>query len=342
MQTSFATTLLNPGVSGRSGSFGGFGPVLGYAPEAPMTPEQRDAYDAVTPHDAADAVMRSMNPEYNHSVWASAYGGYSSLTGTTTNNLGTATATAGGGGIASGMDFRFGPDTVLGFALGGGGTSWSLTQGLGGGNSEILQAGVYGSHRFGNFYLSGALAFAYDWMHTNRTVTSPAVANLTASFTAPGATGRLEGGYNFDLGAVQVTPYIAGEFSALRVPGYTESGSTAFALSYNAATETNERAEIGAWAGKSFQLSNAMLWLRGRAGYAHDWFSNNNFTVAFADLPTQSFISTGITPPENVGLASLMAEVKYPSGVSLSGRFDAELGASYYSLAGTGTFRYAW
>ena len=114
---------------------------------------------------------------------------------------------------------------MIGFALGGGGTSWNLTQGLGGGNSEIFQGGFYGSHRFGNFYISGALAFAYDWMHTNRTVTSPSVANLTASFQAPGATGRLEGGYNFDLGAVSVTPYVAGEFSALRVPGYTESGN---------------------------------------------------------------------------------------------------------------------
>jgi fibronectin-binding autotransporter adhesin len=342
MQTSFATTLLNPGVDGRSGGFGGFGPVLGYAPEAPMSAEQQSAYDAVTPHDAAQAVMRGMNPEYNHSVWASAYGGYSSLTGTASNNLGTATATSGGGGIASGIDFRFGPDTVIGFALGGGGTSWNLTQGLGGGNSEIFQGGFYGSHRFGNFYISGALAFAYDWMHTNRTVTSPTVANLTASFQAPGATGRLEGGYNFDLGAVSVTPYVAGEFSALRVPGYTESGNPAFALSYQAATQTNERAELGVWAGKSFQLSSAILWLRGRAGYAHDWWSSDNFTTAFADLPTQSFTSTGITPPANVGLGSLMAEVKYPSGVSWSARFDAEAASSYYSLAGTGTFRYAW
>jgi len=342
MQTSFATTLLNPGGDGRSGGFGGFGPVLGYAPEAPMSAEQQSAYDAVTPHDAAQAVMRGMNPEYNHSVWASAYGGYSSLTGTASNNLGTATATSGGGGIASGIDFRFGPDTVIGFALGGGGTSWNLTQGLGGGNSEIFQGGFYGSHRFGNFYISGALAFAYDWMHTNRTVTSPSVANLTASFQAPGATGRLEGGYNFDLGAVSVTPYVAGEFSALRVPGYTESGNPAFALSYQAATQTNERAELGVWAGKSFQLSSAILWLRGRAGYAHDWWSSDNFTTAFADLPTQSFTSTGITPPANVGLGSLMAEVKYPSGVSWSARFDAEAASSYYSLAGTGTFRYAW
>jgi outer membrane autotransporter protein len=296
----------------------------------------------VTPHDAADAVVRSMNPEYNHSVWASAYGGYSHLSGSA-SDLGTATATTGGGGIASGIDFRFGPDTVLGFALGGGGTSWNVSEGIGGGNGEIVQAGIYGSHRFGDAYISGALAFAYDWMNTNRTDTAAGVANLTANFTAPGATGRIEGGYNFDFKQFQITPYIAGEFSALRTPAYTESGNPEFALAYAAATQTNERAELGVWAGKAMPLANsATLWLRGRVGYAHDWWSSDNFTSNFADLPTQSFTITGIAPPANVGLASLMAEVKYPSGVSLSGRFDVELASSYYSVAGTGTFRYGW
>ncbi len=343
MQTSFATTLLNPGVDGRSSGFGGFGPVLGYAPEPPMTPQQQDAYDAVTPHDALNSMVRSLNPQYDHTVWASAYGGYASQSGSAAN-LGSATATTGGGGIASGIDFRFGTDTVIGFALGGGGTSWNVSEGIGGGNSEIVQGGIYGSHSFGSAYISGALAFAYDFMHTNRTVTSPGVANLTASFSAPGATGRLEGGYNFDFTQFQITPYVAGEFSALRTPAYTENGNPAFALAYAAETQTNERAEFGVWASKPVALtnSNATLWLRGRVGYAHDWFSNDNFTSNFADLPTQSFTMTGITPPANIGLASLVAEVKYPSGISLSGRFDMELASSYYSLAGTGTFRYAW
>jgi uncharacterized protein with beta-barrel porin domain len=218
-----------------------------------------------------------------------------------------------------------------------------VSEGIGGGNGEIVQAGIYGSHRFGDAYISGALAFAYDWMNTNRTDTAAGVANLTASFTAPGATGRIEGGYNIDFKQFQITPYIAGEFSALRTPAYTESGNPAFALAYAAATQTNERAEIGVWAGKAMPLANsATLWLRGRVGYAHDWWSSDNFTSNFADLPTQSFTITGIAPPANVGLASLMAEVKYPSGVSLSGRFDVELASSYYSVAGTGTFRYGW
>ena len=344
MQNSFSTTLTGRNFGSLGGTPGGFGSALGFAPETPQTPEAQALYDFVTPHDPFDALMRSLNTYYNHSVWASAYGGYSRLTGD--SSLGSPTAISGGGGIASGIDFRFGPDTVLGFAFGGGSTSWSLSDSLGGGTSDIFQAGVYGSQRFGAAYVSAALAYAVDWMKTNRNITTPAIANLTANFTAGGPTGRLEGGYRFGEPDFGVTPYVAGVLSALRTPSYSEttaSGTPGSELSYASQTVTNERAEIGAWVEKVFHLDNAStLWLRGRAGYAHDWWSNDSFSAQFLSLPTQSFTMTGITPPANLGLASLMSEIQYPNGISLSAKFDAELGQNAYSLAGTGTFRYSW
>ncbi len=344
MQTSFATTALHhqPDLGASSGGFGTFGPVLGFAPDTPLTPQQQQAYDAVTPHDAVDALMRSLNPEYNHSVWASAYGGYSQMTGS--SNIGSPTARIGGGGLASGIDFRFGSGSVLGFAMGGGDTGWNVSNGLGGGNSKIFQAGIYGSQPLGDrAYVSGALAVMYDWMSINRYVTLPSAANLTASLSAPGATARIETGYRFGVKDFNVTPYIAGEFSALRLPAYTESGNSAFALSYAAETPLNERAELGVWAGKRFQLQDtSTLLVRGRVGYAHDWWSDSSFNANFVSLPTQSFTMTGLTPPADVGLASLMGQISYLNGMSFALQLDTEVGSSYYSLAGTGTFRYAW
>ena len=52
---------------------------------------------------------------------------------------------AGTYGFASGIDYRVTPDTVVGFALAGGGTNWGLAQGLGSGRSDAFQAGVYGT-----------------------------------------------------------------------------------------------------------------------------------------------------------------------------------------------------
>jgi hypothetical protein len=45
-------------------------------------------------------------------------------------------------GFAGGMDYHVAPDTILGFALAGGGTDWALAQGLGGGRSDSFQVGL--------------------------------------------------------------------------------------------------------------------------------------------------------------------------------------------------------
>jgi hypothetical protein len=40
------------------------------------------------------------------------------------------------------MDYHLSPDSLVGFALAGGGTNWNLAQNLGGGRSDAFQAGV--------------------------------------------------------------------------------------------------------------------------------------------------------------------------------------------------------
>jgi uncharacterized protein with beta-barrel porin domain len=348
MQNSFATTLLDPNMGSRSGAVGGggsgFGPSLGFAPETAQAPEAQAAYDAMTPHAPLDALMRSLNSDRSYSVWASVYGGLSKFTGESAT--GSQTANLAGGGIASGIDFRPGPDTVIGFALGGGYANWNVSSGLGGGNSDIFQAGIYGSHRFGDFYVSGALAYALDAMNINRNITSPAPANLTANFDGNGFTGRIEGGYRFGSQELNLTPYVAGNFSAIRMPSYSEntaSGTPGFALAYAAETASNERAELGVWGNIGFRVwDDAAMRVSARLGVAHDWWSDDSFNANFVGLPTQSFSLTGITPPSNLALATLMSEVRYANGMSFGLKLDGEIGSSAYSLAGTGTFRYSW
>ena len=43
---------------------------------------------------------------------------------------------------------------MVGFALGGGGTNWSMAQGLGGGRSDVFQVGLYGTKQFGEAYVA--------------------------------------------------------------------------------------------------------------------------------------------------------------------------------------------
>ena len=60
-------------------------------------------------------------------------------------------------GTAVGADYRFSPNTTAGFALGGGGTGFSVN-GLGSGRSDLFQAGAFLRHTIGTAYLTAALA----------------------------------------------------------------------------------------------------------------------------------------------------------------------------------------
>ena len=114
---------------------------------------------------------------------------------TATPAVGSHDITARTYGFAGGLDYHVSPDTLLGFALSGGGTKWDLSSGLGGGSSDAFQAGVYGKTRSGPAYLSAAFAFANHWMKTDRYAYGSD--HLTASFDAQDYAGRLEGGYRF-------------------------------------------------------------------------------------------------------------------------------------------------
>ena len=150
LMNEFLLLMLNPFDNDRGGGFGGagFGAGAGYARFAPdqqraLPPEVAQAYAAVTP-----ASERATPFSTRWNVWASAFGGTNNTNGDP-NGTGSHSFNARTGGIAAGADYKLTPDTLLGFALAGGGTSWGLSQGLGGGSTDAFQAGLYGSQKFG-------------------------------------------------------------------------------------------------------------------------------------------------------------------------------------------------
>ena len=83
---------------------------------------------------------------------------------------------------------------------------------------------------------------------------------------------------------------------------------------------------------------DAVLTLRGRLAWAHDWVSN----PSLAAVPGTNFIVNGATPAKDSALASAGAELKLVNGVTLSGKFDGEFARGSSTYAGTGTLRVSW
>ena len=132
---------------------------------------------------------------------------------------------------------------------------------------------------------------------------------------------------------------------SFHTPGYSETDQLGggFGLAYAARTATDTRSELGSRFDDEMVVSpDAVLTLRGRVAWAHDWVSDPTLAASFQALPGASFIVNGATPAKDSALTSAGAELRYRSGWSLATKFDGEFAGSSQTYTGTGTVRYSW
>jgi uncharacterized protein with beta-barrel porin domain len=324
---------------------------VGFGPESPMPP-QAPVYKAPVYKAPVYPPLGPAPDPRRWGVWAAGYGTQSNAAGDEVV-VGSHDRSVSTFGYVTGVDYRVTPYTVAGFALGGGGTRYGLSDSLGGGHSDMFQAAVYSSTRVSAAYISAALAYAWHHVSTDRYVTLAGTDHLAADFSANNVGGRIEGGYRFALPGVLgwparygVTPYAAGQVQTFRAPSYSESaasGSSVFALAYNARTTTTARTEVGAWFDWTIPTGyGTTLALRTRAAWAHDYWSAPNITAMFEALPGSSFTVTGAAPASDLLLASAGAEIGLGNGFSLAAWFDGEFAEHSQKYAGTGRLRYTW
>jgi uncharacterized protein with beta-barrel porin domain len=344
----FMGTMLDPFNRGTASTPGGS--VSGYASEGDVsayasdgrkrTAAERDAYAMFTKAPLA----KTWDPRWN--VWAAGFGGSQSTSGNAA--VGSNDVTSRIAGTAVGADYLFSPNTIAGFALAGGGTSFSLANNLGSGRSDLFQAGVYARHTMGAAYIAGALAYGWQDITTNRTVTLAGIDQLQARFNANAFSGRVEGGYRFVspwIGGIGMTPYAAAQFTTFDLPAYAERalvGTNAFALANGAKSVTDPRTELGFRTDKSFAMPDGVLTLRGRLAWAHDYDPNRSIGATFQSLPGASFVVNGAAQASDSVLTTASIERKWTNNWSIAATFEGEFSNVTSSYAGKGVVRYQW
>jgi len=343
----FLNLLLDPTIAGRAGGFAPVGAAAqfsdddaasAYAAKRLATRSERDAYAMAT-----KAPPWSAPPVNRWSVWGAAYGGSETVGGNAV--VGSQDMRASAYGLVTGADYKVSPDTLLGFALAGGATGFSLANGLGSGSANVFQAGAYARHNAGPAYLSAALAYGWHDVTTNRSVALAGLDLEQGRFRADSFSGRFEGGYRFVTPVAGITPYAAVQAISFSLPAYAEqtlAGAGMFALNYAAQTTTDTRTELGLRSDKSFAMQDAVLTLRGRAAWAHDYDPNRAVTALFQALPGASFAVNGARPDADSALVSAGAEMKWLSGFSLAATFEGEFSGNVTSYAGKGVAKYSW
>ncbi|MEH2513602.1 uncharacterized protein with beta-barrel porin domain [Nitrobacteraceae bacterium AZCC 1564] len=340
----FLGLITDPFSAGRGGAnngptaFADESESMAYAGRA-KSKTPRDAFAAFTkaPPQAAFA--------QRWSIWASGFGGSQTTDGNAV--VGSNTTTSAIYGAAVGADYWFSPDTVAGFALAGGGSNFSVANG-GSGRSDIFQAGAFVRHNFGATYLTAAAAYGWQDVTTDRSVSVAGVDHLRANFNANAYSGRIELGHRFLtpwFGGLGVSPYAAAQVTAFELPSYAEravSGASTFALNYGADTATSSRTELGLRTDKSYALDGAVLTLRGRAAWAHDFNPDRAVTATFQTLPGASFVVNGAALASDSALTTASAEVRWLNGWSVAATFEGEFSDVTRSYAGKGVLRYNW
>ena len=336
--TQFMEVMTDPFLAGRGNATAGASAAL-FADESESGNSVRNAYATFNKAPLAS------NYEPRWSVWAAGFGGSQTTDGSTA--AGSNSTTSRVFGTAVGADYRFSPFTIAGFALTGGGTNFSVANG-GSGRSDLFQAGAFFKHNIGAAYLSGASAYGWQDVTTDRTVTVAGIDRLRAAFNANAWSGRLESGYRFVMplfDGIGLTPYAAGQFTTFDLPAYAEkvlSGASTFALAYGSKSVTDSRSELGLRTDKSFAMPNGVFTLRGRAAWAHDFNPDHAVAATFQALPGASFVVNGAAQARNSALTTASAEVKWLNGWSAAATFEGEFSDVTRSYAGKGVVRYSW
>jgi uncharacterized protein with beta-barrel porin domain len=343
----FMSTMLDPSNRGTTSTPGSG--ANGYAAEGDASAYAADGRKRTAAERDAYAMFTKAPPqnfEARWSVWAAGFGGSQTTDGNAA--VGSNGSTSHIAGTAVGADYLFSPNTIAGFALAGGGTSYTVGNGLGSGRSDLFQAGVYARHTMGAAYIAGALAYGWQDITTNRTVTLAGIDQLRAEFNANAYSGRVEGGYRFVspwIGGIGITPYGAAQFTTFDLPAYAEQatvGTNNFALAYGAKSVTDPRSEVGFRTDKSYAVQDGILTLRGRLAWAHDYDPGRSIGATFQTLPGASFVVNGAAQASDSVLTTASVEMKWRNNWSVAATFEGEFSNVTSSYAGKGVVRYAW
>ena len=202
------------------------------------------------------------------SVWAAGFGGSQTTDGNAA--VGSNNTTSRMSGTAVGADYLFSPNTLAGFALAGGGTSFCVN-GLGTGRSDLFQAGAYVRHTNGPAYITAALAYGWQDITTNRTVTHRRRRSAARRVQRQCVFGPSRRRLSLRRAVDRRRRHHAlcgravHDLRSAGLCGDGRLGQPSFALAYAAKSVTDTRSELGIRTDKSFAVPNGVLTLRGRA-----------------------------------------------------------------------------
>ena len=283
-------------------------------------------------------------------VWATGFGGTTSLDGNT--RIGSTDLNAPTGGLASGLDYQVNRTTLVGIAGGFSASSFSVDQMRTSGTVEGPHIGLYGVERLGPLYLAGIAEYANFDNQTERAIVlggSVPTEWATGNFRSDDFSGRIEAGWAQSLGRLNVTPFAGLQWSRLTSQNFSENSVTLdgnagiFGLTFGSQVETSRLSSLGVQLDTRIPLANGMLLSPfGRVAWLHEFNPNRSIFATLISLPEASFAIEGAAAASDAARVNAGFKLDITEHTGVFAFFDGDFANQGQSYGGTGGLKFTW
>ncbi len=296
------------------------------------------AYDTAASQDAPG--LRAINDmvakedQSPISVWSQAYGGWSRLGGSETDDQ---DISARSGGLVVGVDTSLADTGITLGALAAYGRS-TFDQTSASASSDDYSVGVYAGSKIGHLaFRTGAIYTAQD-LATDRTVAFSGYSDqLTSSYWSQAAQVFGEVGYGLEVDSLKLEPFANLAYVNVRTGGFSEAGGDA-ALSSGGSQSSVTYTTLGMHADTALALSAFDAALYGTLAWRYaSGDLDSTETLAFSS--GSAFTSAGVPLSRNSAIIEAGVNVALSHAMSLDVSYTGALGGSDSSQMVRGTLR---
>ena len=231
-------------------------------------------------------------------VWTGGFGGVQSFNGDA--SIGSADARTAVAGGAMGFDYQVDPTRLVGVAVGGSESHFSVPDRTTSGDVVGGHMGAYGVATWGALYAAGLVSYSRFDNWTTRTIAGIGpTETATGSFASDLVGARLEIGRTYALPRVNVTPFAALQGSTLWERGFTESSTAGglpgiLGLTYQSQTVTSLPTFLGVQFDTRWAFTNGTVWSPFvRAAWVHEFSPDRSTTGSLVSIPGTLFTVDG-------------------------------------------------
>jgi len=236
-------------------------------------------------------------------------------------------------GLTVGSDVQVSRNTTVGLSLGWVRSSANGIDGLAGDHLSVndIQLTAYGTHRFDKAFVNGMLGVAYNLYNQSRAI---AFLNekATASYDGLQYVGKIDGGYDFTVNNVTLTPLAGLQAVITNNSGYTESGAGAANVSVGSQTFNTFTTTLGGRAITEMKTAYGTLTPEVKLNWVHDL--SRGVISTYAMLGGVKFTTATPRMASDGAQIGLSLALKTSDNFKIRVEYDGDIRSGYASHSG--------